>query len=96
MNCTKKIQPKKDTFVIFNGLNIKKFTLSPEYRAIVKGNWKKYISSSGLKQGDIAKKLGKYDADISNLISGKGEMKVSDIEKLCELLNITPKEIFLS
>ncbi len=47
------------------------------------------IEASGLKKGYIAEKLGISRYGLSNKIANKNEFKASEINSLCEILNIS-------
>ena len=47
------------------------------------------IKSSGLKKGYIASKLGISRYSLINKISNKNEFKASEIDTVCEVLNIS-------
>mgnify|MGYP003307134066 CR=1 FL=1 len=46
------------------------------------------IDRSGLKKGKIAERLGISRAGLINLINNRSEFRVSQIQTLCEILNI--------
>jgi len=53
---------------------------------------KDYLKTNGYKFGEIAKQLGYNDTAFSNILSGRVRVKAEDIEKLCEILNVSPSE----
>lgn len=50
------------------------------------------IDRSGLKKGKIAECLGVSHATLINLINGRTEFKVSQMQVLCAMLGLTPEE----
>ena len=50
------------------------------------------IERSGLKKGKIAERLGVSPATLINLINGRTEFKVSQMQVLCAMLGLTPEE----
>ena len=46
------------------------------------------IRKSGLKKGYIAQQVGLTPAGLLNCLNNKAEFKVSQVHKLCELLNL--------
>lgn len=52
----------------------------------------KKIAQSGLKKGFLATKLGLSKAGFRNCCTNKAEFKATQIDILCELLNITDLE----
>lgn len=52
----------------------------------------KYINDSGLKKSHIAKELGLSRYGFSLKCNNKAEFKASEIEILCNLLNIGTKD----
>lgn len=96
MNNTKNTKISKDIFILFEGLKIEQFTVIPKMRSTFKWNIKKRISDLDMTQDEVSKRLGWNPTALSKMISGKPKILMSDLKKLCELLNITPEEIFLS
>jgi DNA-binding Xre family transcriptional regulator len=91
MNCTTKNQ----IFILLDSLQINKCTLIKSRKAIVKWNWKRALINAKLTQTKVAELLGWQQSYLNRLISGTSEIKMDDVKKLCELLNVTPEEIFL-
>ena len=47
------------------------------------------ITNAGLKKNYIAQELGLSPYGLSNKINNRNEFKTSEIEKLCDILNIS-------
>lgn len=47
------------------------------------------IKEKGLKKGYIAERLGLSRGGLINLINNRSEFRVSQIQTLCEILNLT-------
>lgn len=56
-------------------------------------NLRKYRKLAGLRQEDLAKKLGKTRSVISNWEKGINRPDAETIAKICAILNVTPNEI---
>jgi len=95
MNCTKNKQISKDVFILLNSLKVEQCTILPKAKNNVKWNFKKIISDAGMTQDEVAEKLGWHRSFLSRMISGKSKISISDLKKICELLNITLEQIFL-
>ena len=95
MNCTTKTQTSK-IFILLDSLQINKCTLLKSRKEAVKWNWKKALLNAKMTQTKVAEILGWQQSYLNRLISGTSEIKMDDVKKLCELLNVTPEEIFLS
>ena len=54
---------------------------------------RKVITSSGLKYGHIAKKLGLTAFGLQKKIENKTEFKASEISAICSLLSITDNKV---
>ncbi len=52
--------------------------------------------NAGLKLSEVGKIINKTPQAISNWEQGKTHIKVIDLEKLCELYNVTREDIFLA
>lgn len=52
----------------------------------------KKLDESGMKKKYIAEKLGLSTYGLSLKINNENEFKVSEVEKICNLLNITVKD----
>lgn len=50
------------------------------------------INASGMKRKYIAEKLGLSPYGLSKKISNENEFKVSEVEKICNILNMTADE----
>ena len=50
------------------------------------------IQDSGLKKSHIAECLGVSRAGLSNLLRGRSEFRQSQMQKLCELLNLSEEQ----
>lgn len=50
------------------------------------------IQDSGLKKGHIAEHLGISRGGLSNLLSGRSEFRQSQMQKLCELLQLSEEQ----
>ena len=97
MNYTKnKKQSKiKDITILFGGLQIEQCTIVPELRPTVKWNLKRIIGKSGMKQDEVAEKLGWYSSYLSKLINGNAKFPFIHLVELSELLGVTVDEFFL-
>lgn len=56
-------------------------------------NLRKYRIQAGLKQEDLAQRLGKSKSVISNWERGENRPDAETIAKICAILNVTPNEI---
>lgn len=50
------------------------------------------IDASGMKRKFIAEKLGLSPYGLAKKISNENEFKVSEVEKICNILHLTPHE----
>lgn len=56
------------------------------------GKLSKKITESGVKKKFIAGKLGLSSYGLSKKINNENEFKVSEVEKICNILNLTADE----
>lgn len=96
MNNTKNKQFCKEVFILLDSLKVEQVTVIPKARNNVKWNLKRIISDKDLTQNYVAESLGWSSFFLSRLISGKSKILISDLKKLCEFLDITLDQIFLS
>ncbi len=61
---------------------------------IIGGNLKAARKSKGLTQKEVAKKFGMTQQQYSRFENGVFELNYAQILDLCELLDITPNELF--
>ena len=57
-------------------------------------NLKQAIKEKGLKQKDLGDMLGLTQQNISSYANGKTSPDIPTLRKLCEILEITPNELF--
>jgi DNA-binding Xre family transcriptional regulator len=95
MNNTKNKHFCKDIFILLDGLKVEQCTILAKARQKVKWNLKRIISDMGMTQDEVAEKLGWTPSFLSRLVTGKSKIAIKDLQKLCELLNITLDQIFL-
>lgn len=50
------------------------------------------IKDSGLKKVYIAKQIGVSNAGLANLLRGRSEFRESQMQKLCQLLNLNEEQ----
>lgn len=55
---------------------------------------KRIIVERDLKKKSIAREMGLTPQQFSNLLKGKKTIKPNDIVKICEVLEISPNELF--
>ena len=54
---------------------------------------KELLESKGLKQKWLAQKLGVSEVTISNWVKEKSTPSKKNIEKICEIMEVSPKDL---
>ena len=54
---------------------------------------KEILKSKGMKQVYLAQRMGVSVVTVSNWVKGKSTPNKKHLEKLCEILGVTPKDI---
>lgn len=60
----------------------------------VAGNIRRIIKATGLKQCAVAKRIGYSQQEFTDMLCGRRIIKVSDVTKLCQALNVSIAELF--
>lgn len=59
---------------------------------VVQARVAEYIEKKGIMRKFIAKKTGMTNSKLSEIMSGKRELKADDLEKICNVLNVDPNK----
>ena len=63
-------------------------------KSIIAENVKKILQQQGTKQNFLAEKAGYKIGTFSNMMNGRKTITPFDIIKLCDVLNVTPNDLF--
>jgi len=96
MNCiAKKIDLNLNEFDLAS-VDFKIILISQKEKNRVKKNWRIALAKAGYTQKEAAEKLGWFESQMCSRVAGKIEWQLSDALDLCDLLNVTLKDIFLA
>lgn len=57
-------------------------------------NIKATIKHKGLKQRYVAQRIGVSEKTFSAMLTGRQNILVDDVEKICDVLDVTPNDLF--
>lgn len=57
-------------------------------------NVRNTIKQKGLKQRYVAQRIGVSEKTFSAMLTGRQNILVDDVEKICDVLDVTPNDLF--
>lgn len=57
-------------------------------------NIRAIIKQKGLKQRYVAQRIGVSEKTFSAMLTGRQNILVDDVEKICDVLDVTPNDLF--